>query len=119
MEVHSLPSTPRSGQSRPHPYSPVGEASADTSYEAVSSLDTQVPYAIGADSDNKTSIIPHVVNAYTSSQCLRGNGFLSDGPNWLGGVCCAPAHEFSSVFGFEISKLVSGLELQKFQKSGF
>ena len=55
----SLPSIPRSGQNRPHPYGSVGEASADTFYEVVSSLATRAPGAIGTDNSMETTPDPY------------------------------------------------------------
>ena len=45
----SLPSTPRSGHQRPHPYGPVGEVVEGSSYEMVPSTTTQAPCATGTD----------------------------------------------------------------------
>ena len=57
VSENSLPSTPRSGHQRAHPYGPIGEVAEGSSCKLVPSTTTQAPCATGTDeSMNTTSI---------------------------------------------------------------
>ena len=53
--------TPRSGVNRPHLNGPVGEVSADTSYEVASCVITQAPGALGTDNIMETTPMANTI----------------------------------------------------------
>ena len=57
LTASSLPSTPGSGANRMHPYGRIGEVSANTSYEVVSSVTTQAPAAPRVDNSMEATPI--------------------------------------------------------------
>ena len=72
LSGNSSPSTPRSGQNRPHPHSPVGEDSIEISYEVVSSLASQAPCATGTDNSAETTPIRRSASSPMLSPPIQG-----------------------------------------------